>query len=126
MEMKIIPFGSANIDDVLQEEPELAERLPFGAILLGKSGKVLGYNAAESGHSGWSIGEVLGKDFFSEIASCAVGTRLHDEFNTFTTTGHADVIFDYAFDYGRSPANMRIHLQSSASWEVCWMFVKRV
>ena len=42
--MEIIPFGSQDIDNILSREPQRAEYLPFGAVLLDRMGKILKYN----------------------------------------------------------------------------------
>lgn len=48
--MEIIPFGSADIDNILSREPQRAEYLPFGAVLLDRTGKIVKYNKAEALH----------------------------------------------------------------------------
>ena len=126
MKMELIPFGRGEVDNLLRETPERADELPFGAILLDRSGLVLHYNKAEGFHAGKVPAEVVGKVFFTDIASCAQGTRLHEEFLKYHDKGFVNVVFDYAFDYDRAPAAMRIHMKSTEDGAACWMFVKRV
>ncbi len=125
MGLEIIPFGRGDIDNQLQDDPERVEALPFGGILLSRAGKILHYNKTEGFHSGWVPSEVIGKVFFKDIASCAVGTRLYAAFLEYVETGTTNIVFDYAFDYNAQPANMRIHLRSTREGEACWMFIKR-
>jgi photoactive yellow protein len=124
--MEIIPFGASDVDNILQREPQRAEFLPFGAILLERSGAIVKYNQAEGLITGRSPGEVIGKNFFNDIAPCAKGKRFHGEFMKFQATGQANVMFDYEFDYKMRPVKVRIHLKASADGQQCWMFVKRV
>jgi photoactive yellow protein len=69
--MEIIPFGSQDVDNILAREPQRAESLAFGAVLLDRSGKVVKYNKAEGMIAGRDPSDVVGKDFFNEIAPCA-------------------------------------------------------
>jgi photoactive yellow protein len=124
--MDIIPFGSADVDNILQREPQRAEFLPFGAVLLDRAGKIIKYNAAEGIIAGRSASDVIGKNFFNEVAPCARGKRFHGEFVKFQSTGQINVMFDYEFDYKMRRVQVRIHLKSAADGQNCWMFVKRV
>ncbi len=123
--MEIIPFGANDIDNILQREPQRAEKLPFGAILLNRQGKIVKYNAAEGIIAGRNPAEVMGKDFFNEIAPCAKGKRFHGEFLKFAQTGQVNTMFDYTFEYKMKPVKVRIHLKANAGGENCWLFVKR-
>jgi photoactive yellow protein len=124
--MEIIPFGSKDVDNILQREPQRAEYLPFGAVLLDRGGKILKYSKAEGLIAGRSPEEVMGRNFFNEVAPCAKGKRFHGEFLKFSQTGAANVMFDYEFDYKMRPVKVRIHLKSTPDGQNCWMFVKRV
>lgn len=123
--MEIIPFGSQDIDNILQREPNRAERLPFGAVLLDRSGKILKYNQAEGLIAGRSPDDVIGKDFFNDIAPCAKGKRFHGEFLKFFKSGQVNTLFDYEFDYKMKPVKVRIHIKSAPDGQTCWMFIKR-
>lgn len=124
--MDIIPFGSNDADNILQKEPQRAESLPFGAIRLDRLGKILSYNKAEGLIAGRDPDQVLGKDFFMDVAPCARGKRFHGEFLKFYKTGEANTMFDYEFEYKTKPTKVRIHIKSAADGETCWLFIKRV
>jgi len=123
--MEIIPFGSQDVDNILAREPQRAESLAFGAVLLDRSGKVVKYNKAEGMIAGRDPSEVVGKDFFNEIAPCAKGKRFHGEFLKFHQTGSVNVMFDYKFAYKGANVGVKIHLKSQPDGQHCWMFVKR-
>ncbi|MEE4117599.1 MAG: photoactive yellow protein [Paracoccaceae bacterium] len=123
--MEIIPFGSQDVDNILAREPQRVEKLAFGAVLLDRSGKVVKYNQAEGLIAGRDPSEVVGKDFFNEIAPCAKGKRFHGEFLKFHQTGQVNVMFDYKFDYKGANVGVKIHLKSQPDGQHCWMFVKR-
>ncbi|MEM9760969.1 MAG: photoactive yellow protein [Pseudomonadota bacterium] len=124
--MEILPFGSDDIDNILQREPKRAESLPFGAILVDRRGQILKYNSAESYISQRSAAEVMGKNFFNDVAPCAKGKRFHGEFLKFRRSGQIDTLFDYEFDYKMDRVGVKIHLKSQPDGESCWIFVKRV
>lgn len=123
--MEIIPFGSQDVDNILAREPQRVERLPFGAVLLDRKGKIAKYNKAEGLIAGKDPEAVMGKDFFNEIAPCAKGKRFHGEFMKFAKTGKINTMFDYQFDYKGTQVRVRIHLKANADGNSCWMFVKR-
>lgn len=124
--MDILPFGSNDIDNILQREPQRAESLPFGAVLLDRKGTIMRYNQAESLMVQRSAEEVIGKNFFNDIAPCAKGKRFHGEFLKFRRTGTVDTLFDYEFDYKMQRLKVKIHLKSQPDGQSCWIFVKRI
>jgi photoactive yellow protein len=123
--MEIIPFGSNEIDNILSREPQRAEYLPFGAVMLDRQGTIVKYNKAESMIASRTPEDVIGKNFFNEVAPCAKGKRFHGEFLKFSQTGQANVMFDYKFAYKGANVAVKIHLKSQPDGQNCWMFVKR-
>ncbi len=122
--MEIIPFGSQDVDNILAREPQRVEKLAFGAVLLDRSGKVVKYNQAQGLIANRDPSDVVGKDFFNEIAPCAKGKRFHGEFLKFHQTGQINVMFDYKFVYKGADVGVKIHLKSQPDGQHCWMFVK--
>jgi photoactive yellow protein len=123
--MEIIPFGATDIDNILSREPNRAESLPFGAILLDRSGKIVKYNQSEGLIAGRNPADVMGKDFFNAVAPCAKGKRFHGEFLKFARSGQANVLFDYKFAYKGADVSVKIHLKAQPDGQYCWLFVKR-
>ena len=123
--MEIIPFGSQDVDNILSREPQRAEYLPFGAVLLDRQGTIMKYNKAESVIANRNPADVVGKNFFNDIAPCAKGKRFHGEFLKFHQTGQINVMFDYRFAYKGADVGVRIHLKSQPDGQFCWLFVKR-
>jgi photoactive yellow protein len=123
--MEIIPFGSQDIDNILSREPHRAEYLPFGAVMLDRSGTIVRYNKAEGALVSRVPEEVVGKKFFDEIAPCAKGKRFHGEFLKFHQTGQINVMFDYKFAYKGANLAVKIHMKAQPDGQHCWLFVKR-
>lgn len=51
------------------------DHLPFGAIALTPDGHVVIFNAAEASFSGLRASEVIGRDYFRDVAPC---TQVHE------------------------------------------------
>lgn len=124
--MEIISFGSKDVDNILQRDPNRIELLPFGAVMLDRSGKIVKFNAAESLIAGRAASDVMGRNFFNEVAPCAKGKKFHGEFMKFSQTGQVNTLLDYEFDYKMKPVKVRIHVKSAPDGQSCWIFVKRV
>lgn len=123
--MEIIPFGSEDIDNILSREPQRAEYLPFGAVMMDRNATIVRYNKAEGMISSRVPEDVIGKNFFSDIAPCAKGKRFHGEFLKFHQTGQINVMFDYKFAYKGAQVAVKIHLKAQPDGQHCWLFVKR-
>jgi photoactive yellow protein len=123
--MEIIPFGSQDIDNILSREPQRAEYLPFGAVMLDRTGTIVRYNKAEGLIASRVPEDVIGKNFFGDIAPCAKGKRFHGEFLKFHQTGQINVMFDYKFAYKGAQVAVKIHMKSQPDGQHCWLFVKR-
>ena len=124
--MEMIKFGADDLDNRLASDPSRAELLPFGAILLNQQGDVLRFNRAESFISGREPGDVVGKNFFNDIAPCTKGQVFYNHFFRAVADGQVNTMFDYHFDYKLSPMNVRIHMKSANASQGIWIFIKRV
>ena len=95
-------------------------------MLLDRSGKIVKYNKAEGLISSRTPEDVIGKDFFNDVAPCAKGKRFHGEFLKFHRSGQINTMFDYTFAYKGADVGVKIHLKAQPDGQFCWMFVKRV
>jgi len=124
--MDMIKFGSDHVDNLVAQDPARLDRLPFGAVLLDRVGRVLKYNAYESALSSRPPGEVIGKNFFNDIAPCTKGHQFQGRFQQGVAQGSVNVMFEYAFDYKMNPAKVRVHMKSTSMDEGVWIFIKRL
>ena len=124
--MEVIKFGSDDLENRLATDPSRAELLPFGAIMVNQQGDVMRYNHVESGISGRNAGEVVGKNFFNDVAPCAKGQAFYNHFFRAVADGHVNTMFDYQFDYKMQATNVRIHMKSADAARGIWIFIKRV
>jgi len=101
-------------------DPELDE-LPFGVVKMDKNGTVLYYNSYESALSGLSREQVVGKDFFTQVAPCTnnklVARRYQEE--------SLDETLDYVFTYRMQPTPVRLRLLKGKDSAQQYLLVER-
>jgi photoactive yellow protein len=79
-------------------EEELDE-LPFGVIILDELGTVLAYNRAEGDLSGRCRKEVVGKNFFTEVAPCTSVQGFRGGFREFCRSDEPSRTFRFTFHF---------------------------
>ena len=124
--MDIVHFGSDDIDNPLAVDPSRIDRLPFGAMLLDPQGRIMRYSKVESTFSGRDPEEVIGKNFFDDVAPCSKGQIVYHKFFQAIADGSVNLLLDYKFDYGIDHVEVRLHLKSQDTSKGVWMFIKRV
>ena len=122
-----ITFGQDNVENVLAGlSPDEIDNLTFGAIQLDATGKVLSFNAVESSITGLAPKDVIGRNFFNDVAPCCNKPAFRGVFNEGVRTGNLNIIFDYVFDYRMNPTMVTIHLKASKTDDTYWVLVKRL
>ncbi len=124
--MEMIKFGAEHVDNLMAQDPSRLDRLPFGAILLDRTGRVLKYNAYESALASRPAQEVMGKNFFNDVAPCTKGHQFQGRFQQGVAQGNVNTMFEYAFDYKMNPTKVRVHMKSTSLDEGIWIFIKRL
>jgi len=110
---------------------EEIDELAFGAIEVDSSGRILRYNAAEGDISGRNPSEMVGKDFFTDVAPCTDTEEFRGRFRQVVESGrNLDVQLNYTFDYRMTPTQVRVRMQKAQQadeyWDTYWIFVKRI
>lgn len=124
--MELIKFGADNVENLVAQDPARLNRLPFGAVLVSDTGKILKYNSAEGDITGRKPEDVVGKNFFTDVAPCTRGHQFQGKFQEGVTKGSVNTMFEYVFDHNMAPAKVRVHMKSNAVKDGIWIFVKRV
>ena len=76
------------------------DSLPYGAILLDESGRILSYNDTESRMARLPIEAVLGRNFFTEVAPCTRVKEFEGRFRALASgQGLPVVSFDFVFPF---------------------------
>ncbi len=122
-----VEFGQHDMDNILARmSPEEIYRLPFGAIQLDASGKILSYNATEGRITGRLPADMIGRHFFDEIAPCCNTPTFRGAFDDGVKKGDLDTIFTYLFDYRMTPTKVKVHMRKAMATQTYWVFVKRI
>lgn len=126
-ELKVVSFGATDIENVLarMNSKEL-DKLAFGAIQVDKTGKILYYNVMESEITGRKPEEVIGKNFFTEVAPCTRRPEFYGAFVKGVANNDLGVIFEYVFDYNMKPTKVKVHMKKALIGDTYWILVKRL
>lgn len=125
--MDIVRFDQDNIENALANMSDTEiDNLAFGAVQLDTAGKIIQYNAAESDITGRNKDDVIGKDFFTDVAPCTKTPEFYGEFQNIVKGDKDSVLFTYTFDYEMAPTKVNVHLKKALTGDSIWVFVKRV
>ena len=125
--LNIVAFGKDDIENVLGKmSDKQINELAFGAIQLDARGTILTYNAAEAGITGRSASDVIGKNFFKDVAPCTNNLKFKGVFDAGIKQDNLNTMFEYVFDYNMAPTKVKIHMKKAVLGGSYWIFVKRV
>ena len=125
--MTRIEFGRDDLDNVMTKlSSAQIDGLAFGAIQLDRKGTVLTYNMTESAITGRRPEDVLGRNFFDEIAPCCNKAGFRGVFDAGVARGDLSATFDYTFDYRMNPTQVRVQMKKALVGDTYWVFVKRI
>lgn len=125
--MEFIRFDSDDIENVLARlSDEEIDQLAFGAIKIDRTGKVLLFNAAEGELSGADPKEVIGKNFFEDVAPCTKTADFYGRFLEGAGNGDLSTLFEYRFDYKMKSTKVKCHMKKAAMGDAYWILVKRI
>jgi photoactive yellow protein len=83
--------------------------LPFGAIVIDQSGRVLRYNQFEARLARLDPRDVIGKNFFRDIAPCTAVRAFEGRMRDFTASDdRVSTTFDYRFAFAHGPVDVAI------------------
>ena len=88
--------------------PEQLDALPFGVIQLDEAGVVVGYNRAESALSGRDPAEVLGRNFFTEVAPCTSVKAFQSRFRSVLSAERPLEAFSFSFHFPKRVTEVEI------------------
>lgn len=125
--LSTIAFGKDDIENSLSNmNDKQINELAFGAVQVDASGKILAYNEAEAGITGRKSSEVIGKNFFKEVAPCTATPKFKGVFDAGVKAGNLNAMFEYVFDYKMTPTKVKIHMKKALVDGSYWFFVKRL
>jgi photoactive yellow protein len=105
-------------------KPADLDLLPFGAIQLDPDGVVLAYNKSEEKLAAKRAEDVIGKNFFREIAPCTRVKRFYGAFQAGVERRELNEVFDFTFAFPHGAREVRIRMiYSAAPKPAVWIFV---
>jgi len=104
-------------------EAEL-DLLPYGVIQLDTTGNVLRYNAFEAGLSGLKKENVVGKNFFKQIAPCTDLQQFHGRFRDGVAAGELHCTFRFHFAFKERPCDVTVTLFYNDRDRSVWVLVQ--
>ncbi len=124
--MEVIRFDAHDIENTLSKMSDLQiDKLAFGAIQVDRNGKIMTYNMAEGEITGRNPKEVIGKNFFNEVAPCTNTKEFYGKFAEGVKKGDLSTMFEYEFDYKMKPVKVKVHMKKAIVGDTYWILVKR-
>ena len=113
-------FKHHDIVDILNRAtPDQLDQASFGVVGLQRGGRVTVYNRFEEQLAGLSRDDVLGKDFFVDIAPCTNNFMVRERFiGAWDGDGVLDEQVPYTFSYRMKATKVRLRLlvRDSSAW----------
>lgn len=121
-----LSFDQDDIENVLARMTSAQiDGLAFGAIQLDSTGRVLAYSRTEGDITGRRPEDVIGKNFFTEVAPCTRRPEFYGRFQEGVKRGSLSTVFDYVFDYKMNPTKVRVHMKKAIVGDTYWVLVRR-
>jgi photoactive yellow protein len=95
-ETRTVTFDPMQLDERSDQE---LDTLPFGVIALDEEGTILRYNLYEAQFARLDRNQVLGRDFFNEVARCTRGEPFEGHFRRGVSNGVTGSIARFAFTF---------------------------
>lgn len=106
-----VEFASPDLLGVLESGTVPCDDLPFGLVVMDRSGNVLGYNAVEAELSGLNQANVIGRNFFEEVGPCTNNFLVAQRF---VESDALDETIDYVFTFRMAPTPVRLRMMAAA------------
>lgn len=104
-------------------EERSLDALPFGVIQLAPDGTILQYNRYEEDLARKKASDVIGKNFFTEVAPCTDVREFAGRFHAGVAARELHTSFDYVFAF-TPPRNVKVTLYFSRTTDTCWVFIQ--
>jgi len=104
--------------------PAELDELPFGSIQLSETGEVLQFNAYEGQLASLLPTDVIGKNFFRDVAPCADVKEFAGLFRSGVLARSLHTKFRYHFAFKQRPRNVLVTLFYSPSTSTVWVLIQ--
>ena len=111
------------LEQVENLSKEGLDELPFGVIQVDRDGVVLAYNAAEARLADMDPNDVVGRNFFTDVAPCTNVKEFGERFRNGMTRGRIHDTFPFNFSFLKGPVNVIVTIHYDSPAEHAWIFV---
>jgi len=85
------------------------DALPFGVIVVDRAGTILEYNAYEHNLAGMGDRQIVGLNFFHDVAPCTALREFEGRFETFLDSADTSIEpFQFVFPFARGPQRVNV------------------
>ena len=123
--MQAISFAAEAVLPPL-EAADLKEldQLDFGVVIINKAGKIKAYNKYQAAQANEVQGDVLGKNFFTEVAPCTNNFMVAGKFTDASKA--RDEVMEYIFTYKAKPVKVKLRLIVDPDREDQYLFIQNL
>jgi photoactive yellow protein len=111
--------------DLADTSPSEFDAMPFGMIRLDSAGVIKTYNEWEAKLARRTSSEVIGKNFFTDIAPCTNVAEFRGKLDQLALSGEKTYIFDYDFLFPWGTRRVRVRFVVESDDER-WVLVTNV
>jgi photoactive yellow protein len=116
--------GASTWFELLPEmTPRELDGVNQGVIQLDDRGGILQYNRSESDFSGFNSEDVLGKNFFVDVAPCTNNRLVYGRFREGVREGLLDYRLPYTFTYVMDPTLVTLNLYRHRASKTNWLVI---
>jgi photoactive yellow protein len=116
-------FDKSDVERLLAMGSAEFNALPYGVIRLDATGRVLAYNNTEGEIAGYAPRDVVGRNFFLDIAPCTNTSKFRGQFQEGVARGELNVTFEYLFT-NQARSSVWVHMLKGND-EDYWLLVTR-
>lgn len=111
---ELLSFDGIDLADVVSRIPRKGrDRMPFGIIELDYDGRIIAYNMGDAKMSKRNPKEMIGLNFFEDVAPCTKTPVFYGRFKAGVKEGNLNARFDYLFDHEMEPLAVRVTMITS-------------
>jgi photoactive yellow protein len=99
------------------------DALPFGIVHLDHNGTILDFNAYEAGLARLSKADVIGKNFFAEVAPCTHVPEFFGRFSAGLAAGNLEESFKFTFPFAHGPREIIVQMVGDAQTRTAWIVI---
>ncbi len=102
-------FSESDLDKARTLTGEDLDQLPFGVIVVDRKGTILEYNAYERSMAGMGSRDVIGLNFFHDLAPCTAIKDFEGRFESFLDSDDTSIEpFQFVFAFARGAQRVAV------------------